>query len=162
MYVTSARDGMDKEWLSRQPQAGGIFKVNGSSPFHFTRPFFSSCAQTTNQLEWWEAGRGWSSRHQQYTLNYSSYSWFLLQMGKLKCIQRFENAFRFEMFNWLPPYQQVKWTKKCPAGPAICGMLQLILQSFCAITSFYCFPSQKGVLCYKKKHGMFSVLNNGR
>lgn len=43
MYVTSARDGMDKEWLSRQPQAGGIFKVNGSSPFHFTKPF-SSCA----------------------------------------------------------------------------------------------------------------------
>ncbi|NXR99265.1 RGN protein, partial [Oxylabes madagascariensis] len=27
MYVTSASDGMDKESLSRQPQAGGIFKV---------------------------------------------------------------------------------------------------------------------------------------
>ncbi|XP_010578760.1 PREDICTED: regucalcin isoform X2 [Haliaeetus leucocephalus] len=29
MYVTSASDGMDKEWLSRQPQAGGIFKITG-------------------------------------------------------------------------------------------------------------------------------------
>ncbi|XP_025926057.1 regucalcin isoform X1 [Apteryx rowi] len=26
MYVTSASEGMDKDWLSRQPQAGGIFK----------------------------------------------------------------------------------------------------------------------------------------
>ncbi|KAM4905812.1 regucalcin isoform 2-T2 [Sylvia borin] len=29
MYVTSASDGMDKEWLSRQPQAGGVFKITG-------------------------------------------------------------------------------------------------------------------------------------
>ncbi|XP_061844500.1 regucalcin isoform X2 [Colius striatus] len=29
MYVTSASDGMDKEWLSRQPQAGSIFKITG-------------------------------------------------------------------------------------------------------------------------------------
>ncbi|XP_059321968.1 regucalcin [Ammospiza nelsoni] len=29
MFVTSASDGMDKEWLSRQPQAGGIFKITG-------------------------------------------------------------------------------------------------------------------------------------
>ncbi|KFO55831.1 Regucalcin, partial [Corvus brachyrhynchos] len=29
MYVTTATDGMDKEWLSRQPQAGGIFKITG-------------------------------------------------------------------------------------------------------------------------------------
>ncbi|NXY83942.1 RGN protein, partial [Alcedo cyanopectus] len=29
MYVTSASDGMDKEELSRQPQAGGIFKITG-------------------------------------------------------------------------------------------------------------------------------------
>nr|XP_009929456.1 PREDICTED: regucalcin isoform X2 [Opisthocomus hoazin] len=29
MYVTSARDGMDEEWLSRQPQAGGLFKITG-------------------------------------------------------------------------------------------------------------------------------------
>lgn len=27
MYVTSACQGMDDKWLSRQPQAGGIFKV---------------------------------------------------------------------------------------------------------------------------------------
>lgn len=42
MYVTSARDGMDKEWLARQPQAGGIFKVNDSSFFHFRGAFFPS------------------------------------------------------------------------------------------------------------------------
>ncbi|NXU80919.1 RGN protein, partial [Oreotrochilus melanogaster] len=29
MYVTSAIDGMDEEWLSRQPQAGRIFKITG-------------------------------------------------------------------------------------------------------------------------------------
>ncbi|KAM6145728.1 regucalcin isoform 2-T2 [Phoenicopterus ruber ruber] len=29
MYVTSASDGMDKGWLSRQPQAGGVFKITG-------------------------------------------------------------------------------------------------------------------------------------
>uniref|UniRef100_A0A8B9PJY8 Regucalcin n=1 Tax=Apteryx owenii TaxID=8824 RepID=A0A8B9PJY8_APTOW len=29
MYVTSASEGMDKDWLSRQPQAGGIFKITG-------------------------------------------------------------------------------------------------------------------------------------
>ncbi|XP_019384967.1 PREDICTED: regucalcin isoform X2 [Crocodylus porosus] len=29
MYVTSACQGMDDKWLSRQPQAGGIFKVTG-------------------------------------------------------------------------------------------------------------------------------------
>ncbi|NXG78262.1 RGN protein, partial [Baryphthengus martii] len=29
MFVTSASDGMDKEGLSRQPQAGGIFKITG-------------------------------------------------------------------------------------------------------------------------------------
>ncbi|NXU43921.1 RGN protein, partial [Drymodes brunneopygia] len=29
MFVTSATDGMDKEWLSRQPEAGGIFKITG-------------------------------------------------------------------------------------------------------------------------------------
>lgn len=27
MYVTCARYGMDPEWLIRQPEAGGIFKV---------------------------------------------------------------------------------------------------------------------------------------
>lgn len=41
MYVTSASDGMDKEWLSRQPQAGGVFKVNNSFSFRFRGPFFS-------------------------------------------------------------------------------------------------------------------------
>ncbi|XP_063809142.1 protein Jade-3-like isoform X2 [Pseudophryne corroboree] len=29
MYVTSASDGMDKEWEARQPQSGGIFKITG-------------------------------------------------------------------------------------------------------------------------------------
>ncbi|XP_004713249.1 regucalcin [Echinops telfairi] len=29
MYVTSARDGLDPESLSRQPEAGGIFKITG-------------------------------------------------------------------------------------------------------------------------------------
>lgn len=42
MFVTSASDGMDKEWLSRQPQAGGIFKVNNTFSFHFRRLLFHS------------------------------------------------------------------------------------------------------------------------
>eukprot|EP00062_Callorhinchus_milii_P006861 gi/632947863/ref/XP_007889278.1/ PREDICTED: regucalcin isoform X2 [Callorhinchus milii] len=29
LYVTSASDAMDEEWLKRQPQAGGIFKITG-------------------------------------------------------------------------------------------------------------------------------------
>ncbi|XP_052520814.1 regucalcin [Tympanuchus pallidicinctus] len=29
MYVTSASDGMDRERLSQQPQAGGVFKITG-------------------------------------------------------------------------------------------------------------------------------------
>nr|KAF6436300.1 regucalcin [Rousettus aegyptiacus] len=29
MYVTCARYGMDPEWLIRQPEAGGIFKITG-------------------------------------------------------------------------------------------------------------------------------------
>uniref|UniRef100_A0A8C9G0Y6 SMP-30/Gluconolactonase/LRE-like region domain-containing protein n=1 Tax=Pavo cristatus TaxID=9049 RepID=A0A8C9G0Y6_PAVCR len=33
MYVTSASDGMDREQLSRQPQAGGVFKVNEAFSF---------------------------------------------------------------------------------------------------------------------------------
>lgn len=41
MYVTSASDGMDKEWLSRQPQAGGIFKVNDTFSCYLWRATFS-------------------------------------------------------------------------------------------------------------------------
>uniref|UniRef100_A0A8D0GDP2 Regucalcin n=1 Tax=Sphenodon punctatus TaxID=8508 RepID=A0A8D0GDP2_SPHPU len=41
MYVTSACEGMDDEWLSRQPQAGSIFKITGLGvkgipPYSFT------------------------------------------------------------------------------------------------------------------------------
>lgn len=87
MYVTSASDGMDKEWLSRQPQAGGIFKVNDIFSCLFRRPFFSFCIfQVANQLEWWEAGRGWLLEHLSYMLNCCSYFWFLLQDEKVKCI----------------------------------------------------------------------------
>lgn len=51
MFVTSATDGMDKEWLSRQPEAGGIFKVNDTISFCFRRPFFYSWfVQVENQL----------------------------------------------------------------------------------------------------------------
>ncbi|XP_006009938.1 regucalcin isoform X2 [Latimeria chalumnae] len=29
LYVTSAYEGMDEEWMAKQPQAGGIFKITG-------------------------------------------------------------------------------------------------------------------------------------